>query len=78
MLLWEALGVVLQKNAPGAPCLIVKVVCGKVIGADLSSDLAKALKCTLNIKYLTNPADVNKTTCKLKSFTELEFNEFKC
>lgn len=77
-LLWEALGVVLQKNATGALCLIVAVGCGGVIGADLSSDLAKALKCTLNFKYLTNPDDVNKTMCKLKSFTELEFNEFKC
>jgi len=52
--------------------------CGKVIEASLSSDLAKALKCTLNFKYLTNPADGNRTTCMLKCFTELEVNELKC
>lgn len=46
--------------------------------AGLSSNLAKTLKYTLNFKYPTNSADVNKMTCKLKSFTELEFGKFNC
>lgn len=46
--------------------------------AGLSSDLAKTLKCTLSFEYPTNPADVNKMSCKLESFTELEFGKFNC
>lgn len=65
------------KNATGALSISIITGCGKVTEASLSSDLAKALKCTLNFKYLTNPADVNRTTCMLKCFAELEVNEFK-
>lgn len=68
----------MPKNARGALSISVITCGGKVIEAVLSSDLAKVLKCTLSFKYLTNPADVNRTTCMLKCFAELQVNEFKC